>query len=44
VFTEVHDDPPRALSDAATQITPEVFERLVRAVQRIDAIAREDER
>ena len=44
VFAEVHDAPPQALSDAATQILPSVFERLVRDVQRIDAIAREDER
>ena len=44
VFAEVHDDPPRALSDAATQVTPDVFERMVSAVLRIDAIAREDER
>ena len=44
VFAEVHDDPKAALSDAATQIPPDVFERLVGVVQRIDAIAREDER
>jgi len=43
-FLEVHDDPPRARSDAATQITPEVFERIIAAVTRIDAIAREGER
>ena len=44
IFAEVHDDPPSALSDAATQVTPEVFERMVSAVLRIDAVAREDER
>jgi len=43
-FLEVHDDPAKALSDAATQITPEVFERIVRLVQRLDAVAREGER
>ena len=43
-FLEVHDNPKEALSDAATQITPEAFEAIVRAVQRIDAIARESER
>ena len=43
-FLEVHDAPPEALSDAATQILPTVFERIVRVVQRIDAIAREGER
>ena len=43
-FLEVHDEPSRALSDAATQVRPEVFERIVVAVTRIDAIAREDER
>ena len=43
-FLEVHDDPKSALSDASTQITPDAFERIVAAVVRIDAIAREDER
>jgi 2-dehydro-3-deoxyphosphooctonate aldolase (KDO 8-P synthase) len=43
-FLEVHDDPPRAKSDAATQITPAVFERVVAVVTRLDGIAREDER
>ena len=43
-FLEVHHEPRRALSDAATQVTPDVFERVVDAVLRIDEIAREDER
>lgn len=29
VFVEVHDDPPKALSDAATQLSPEEFRTLV---------------
>ncbi len=29
VFVEVHDDPPSALSDAATQLSPEEFRTLV---------------
>jgi 2-dehydro-3-deoxyphosphooctonate aldolase (KDO 8-P synthase) len=29
VFAEVHDDPPNALSDAPTQLTPEEFRTLV---------------
>jgi 2-dehydro-3-deoxyphosphooctonate aldolase (KDO 8-P synthase) len=29
LFAEVHDDPPRALSDPATQLTPEEFRTLV---------------
>lgn len=43
-FLEVHDEPSAALSDAATQITPETFERIVEAVLRIDEIARQGER
>jgi 2-dehydro-3-deoxyphosphooctonate aldolase (KDO 8-P synthase) len=43
-FLEVHHDPPSALSDAATQITPEAFDAIVDAVLRLDAIAREAER
>ena len=43
-FLEVHHDPKNALSDAATQVTPEAFETIVDAVLRIDAIARESER
>jgi 2-dehydro-3-deoxyphosphooctonate aldolase (KDO 8-P synthase) len=43
-FLEVHDDPPQARSDAATQVRPEVFERIVSQVVRIDAVARESER
>ena len=43
-FLEVHDNPPAALSDAATQITPETFELIVEAVLRIDEVARRDER
>jgi 2-dehydro-3-deoxyphosphooctonate aldolase (KDO 8-P synthase) len=43
-FLEVHDDPPRAKSDAGTQITAEVFERIVSQVLRIDEVARESER
>jgi 2-dehydro-3-deoxyphosphooctonate aldolase (KDO 8-P synthase) len=29
IFVEVHDDPPNALSDAATQLSPEEFRTLV---------------
>ena len=29
VFAEVHDDPPHALSDAATQLSPAEFRALV---------------
>jgi 2-dehydro-3-deoxyphosphooctonate aldolase (KDO 8-P synthase) len=43
-FLEVHDDPPRALSDAATQVRPGVFEAIVRDVLKIDAVLRESER
>ena len=43
-FLEVHDDPPQAKSDAATQVRPEVFESVVGQVLRIDAVARESER
>jgi len=43
-FLEVHDRPAEALSDAATQVTPEVFERVVRQTQAIDAVARAGER
>jgi 2-dehydro-3-deoxyphosphooctonate aldolase (KDO 8-P synthase) len=43
-FLEVHDDPKGARSDAATQVTPEAFERIVSLVVRIDAVARESER
>ena len=32
VFVEVHDDPPNALSDAATQLSPDEFRTLVRQV------------
>ncbi len=43
-FLEVHDAPAKALSDAATQVTPDVLARVIDATLRIDAIAREDER
>ena len=32
VFVEVHDDPPKALSDATTQLSPEEFRTLVSQV------------
>lgn len=43
-FLEVHDRPSAALSDAATQVTPDVFETAVRVTQRLDAVARAGER
>jgi 2-dehydro-3-deoxyphosphooctonate aldolase (KDO 8-P synthase) len=43
-FLEVHDRPAEALSDAATQITPDAFETIVRATLAIDAVARAAER
>jgi len=43
-FVEVHPDPPRALSDATTQLTPEEFERLVPQLEAIAAVVREVER
>ncbi len=39
-YAEVHLDPPRALSDAATQLDPAAFARLVAAVSAIDAARR----
>ncbi len=40
-FVEVHPDPPNALSDATTQLTPEELERLVPQLETIVAVARE---
>ncbi len=40
-FVEVHPDPPRALSDATTQLTPVELERLVVEVSAISAALRE---
>ncbi len=40
VYAEVHPDPPRALSDAATQLTPAAFARLVEQVLAVDAARR----
>jgi 2-dehydro-3-deoxyphosphooctonate aldolase (KDO 8-P synthase) len=37
VFAEVHDDPPRALSDPATQLSVEEFRTLVRQVLAVRA-------
>jgi len=43
VFAEVHDDPPNALSDAPTQLSPDDFRTLVTHVLTIrrafDAVA-----
>jgi 2-dehydro-3-deoxyphosphooctonate aldolase (KDO 8-P synthase) len=38
VFCEVHDDPDKALSDAASQIDLKQFERMVRDLKAIDAL------
>ncbi len=43
-FVEVHPDPPKALSDATTQLAPDEFERLVRAVTAVDRTVRELDR
>jgi len=40
-FVEVHPDPDRALSDAATQLDPERFERLVEQVEALWPVVRE---
>ncbi len=40
LYAEVHPDPPRALSDAATQLTPAAFAALVRQVSAVDAARR----
>jgi 2-dehydro-3-deoxyphosphooctonate aldolase (KDO 8-P synthase) len=41
VFMEVHEDPVRAKSDAANALRLDRLEALVRKLQRIDAVARE---
>ena len=38
-FIEVHPDPPAALSDATTQLTPSEFEALVPQLEAISAVA-----
>ncbi len=40
LFVEVHPDPPRALSDAASQLRLELLDRLLSQVTRIDALVR----
>ncbi len=40
-FVEVHPDPPRALSDATTQLSLEEFDELLGQVERITAAVRE---
>jgi len=42
-FFEVHDDPPSALSDPTTQVTPAFFEEIAPVLQEISALAREGE-
>ncbi len=39
-FVEVHPDPPRALSDATTQLSLDEFEALVRQVEAVDRAVR----
>ena len=41
VFLEVHDDPPRAKSDAANALRLDALEALILRLKRIDAAARE---
>ncbi len=40
-FVEVHPDPPRALSDATTQLSLEEFDELLGQVERVTAAVRE---
>ncbi len=40
-FVEVHPDPPQALSDATTQLSPDEFEALVPQLEAISAVVRE---
>jgi 2-dehydro-3-deoxyphosphooctonate aldolase (KDO 8-P synthase) len=40
VFMEVHEDPPRAKSDAANALRLDLVEPLLRQLQAIDTIAR----
>jgi 2-dehydro-3-deoxyphosphooctonate aldolase (KDO 8-P synthase) len=41
VFIEVHDDPPRAKSDAQNALSLDRLEPLLRRLSRIDSIARD---
>jgi 2-dehydro-3-deoxyphosphooctonate aldolase (KDO 8-P synthase) len=40
-FIEVHPDPPNAMSDAATQLSIEEFDRLVGQLEAVSAVVRE---
>jgi len=40
-FIEVHPDPPNALSDAATQLSIEEFDRLIGQLEAVSAVVRE---
>lgn len=41
LFVEVHPDPPRALSDAASQLRLDLLEKLIAQVKALDSIVRE---
>ena len=42
LMIEVHNDPPRALSDGAQSLTPEAFDRLMRRIVKVRDIVKEE--